>query len=89
MSSYKSVRNLRQFGRTGAFDLLCLLGDLGILNVRPDSCYLSGSTGPFKGAQRLWGKRLPKELTRLADEAARALGVPIAVFEDALCGYGK
>ena len=88
-SLYKSVRNLRQFGWTGTFDLLCSLGDLGILNVRPDSCYLSGATGPLKGARRLWGKTLPNELTRLADEAARTLGVPIAMIEDALCSYGK
>ena len=78
-----------RFGRLGAFDMLCLLGDMGILPVKAGSCYLKGASGPLNGARRLWGNRSVADLTRLADEAARALGVPIEVFEDALCNWQK
>jgi hypothetical protein len=86
---FRSVRSVFRFGRTGAFDLLCLLGGLGILAVRADSCYLRGSTGPMKGAKKLWGKSLSGELAMLADATARALRIPYDVFEDALCMWQK
>jgi hypothetical protein len=82
---FKSLRGIYRFDRTGAFDLLCLLGGLGVLPVRAGSCYLIGSTGPLKGARKLWGKRSPSELARLADVTAKALRIPYDVFEDALC----
>src|SRR6266566_777052 len=37
------------FGRLGLFDLLCLLGKMGLEDIEPDSCYLVGSTGPLAG----------------------------------------
>ena len=86
---YHSLKNVFRFGRTGAFDLLCLLGNIDILRVRAGSCYLPGSTGPLKGARKLWGMRPPKELGRLADSKAQALGIPFEVFEDALCMWQK
>ena len=86
---YPRVSQLYDFGRTGAFDFLCLLGELHVLEIKPGSCYLRGATGPLKGAQKLWGKRGPDELTRLADDAARRLGVSVEVFEDALCNWQK
>jgi hypothetical protein len=70
-------------------DMLNLLGDLGILSIRPGSCYLIGATGPLKGARRLWGKKRPKELSKLADETARRLGISKTAFEDALCNWQK
>jgi len=88
-SLYHSLRHVFRFGRTGTFDLLCLLGDLDILPVRPGSCYLIGSTGPLMGARKLWGRKKPQELNRLADSTARALKVPFDVFEDALCMWQK
>lgn len=86
---YHSLKELFRFDRTGAFDLLCLLGNLGILPVRPGSCYLTGSTGPLRGARKLWGRRSPRELGHLADSTARALKVPFDIFEDALCMWQK
>jgi alpha-glutamyl/putrescinyl thymine pyrophosphorylase-like protein len=81
---------LFRFRRTGAFDLLCLLGDMGILAVRPGSCFLPGSTGPLKGAKKLWGRRRrPQELSDLADATARTLKIQFDVFEDALCMWQK
>ncbi len=48
-----------------------------------------GSTGPLKGAIKLWGKRPPSELSRLADAAAKALEIRYDVLEDALCVWQK
>lgn len=86
---YRSLKHLFRFGRTGAFDLLCLLAGMSILPVRPGSCYLRGSTGPLRGARKLWGKLPPAELARLADAGAKALRIPYEVFEDALCMWQK
>lgn len=87
---YRSLKKgVHRFGRTGTFDLLCLLDDLGVLQFRAGSCYLSGSTGPLAGARKLWGKRRPSELSQFADRAAIAMGIPFDVFEDALCMWQK
>lgn len=86
---FSSLHGIYRMGRTGAFDFLCLLGDLELLNVRPGSCYLVGSTGPLAGAQKLWGERRPADLALLADKAAEALEIPFDVFEDALCMWQK
>jgi hypothetical protein len=86
---YYSLKSVFRFGRTCAFDLLCMLGNMGILPVRAGSCYLPGSTGPLSGARKLWGRRRPKELGRLSDLTAQALGIPFEVFEDALCMWQK
>jgi hypothetical protein len=87
--AYRSLKAIFRFGRTGAFDLLCLIGNMRVLPVRPGSCYLAGSTGPLRGARKLWGRRAPLELGELADSTATALGIPFDVFEDALCMWQK
>jgi hypothetical protein len=86
---FKSLRSIFRFDRTGAFDLLCLIGGMGLLPVRPDSCYLRGSTGPMKGARQLWGRRPTGELSLLADATAKALDISCDIFEDALCMWQK
>ncbi len=86
---YKRLSSVIRFGRTGCFDTLCLLSDLGILPVKPGSCYLVGATGPLKGARKLWGELPPKKLSILADQTARSVGVSMEVFEDALCNWQK
>lgn len=86
---YHRFLEINDFGRTGRFDLLCLLGDMGFLNIEPDSCYLVGSTGPRKGAEKLCGKRPPEELNTIMDDLAARLGISYAVMEDALCLWQK
>ncbi len=86
---FKSVGSIFRFRRTGTFDLLSLMGGMGLLPVRADSCYLRGSTGPMKGALKLWGRRPPRELSLLADATAKALDIPYDIFEDALCMWQK
>jgi len=86
---YSSLRHVFRLGRTGVFDLLCLLGNTGILTVRPGSCYLRGSIGPLRGARKLWGQRAPAELSELADATAKGVEIPSGIFEDALCMWQK
>ena len=86
---YRRLRPLKQFGRTGRFDFLILLLDLGLISAEPRSCYLRGATGPLKGAKKLWGDRLPKELDELAADLSDRLTVSPIVMEDALCNWQK
>jgi hypothetical protein len=87
---YKRLQPLRRFGRTGRFDFLMLLGDMKLLKVEPDSCYIAGSTGPKNGAKRLWGRsKKPRELGRLADELAAKLRLSPLIVEAALCNWQK
>jgi Alpha-glutamyl/putrescinyl thymine pyrophosphorylase clade 3 len=86
---YRRFSALWKFGRTGAFDFLVLLIDLGFVSAEPASCYLRGATGPRRGAEQLWGKRPVGEIEELAAMLAEGLDVsPIAV-EDALCNWQK
>jgi hypothetical protein len=86
---YWRLRGIKQFGRTGRFDWLTFLADLNVLEVYPDSCYIKGSTGPLKGAKRLWPGRPVKELEILANNLAECLKVSPQVVEDALCNWQK
>ncbi|MEK7408126.1 MAG: hypothetical protein AAB225_23900 [Acidobacteriota bacterium] len=69
---------IRRFGRTAKFDLLCLLGNLGILPVAPPHPYLRGATGPRAGALLLvTGKKVGNLTTEIIDivrELQSALG---------------
>ena len=82
-----------RFGRTGKFDFLCLLGNLGLLPISPGHCYLHGSTGPKTGALLMvTGKKEGRVTQRVAEEMERlqrALDVPVEALEDALCNWQK
>ena len=86
---FERLRGIKRFGRTGRFDWLTFLADLKLLDVRPDSCHLKGSTGPLAGARRLWGDQPVKELENLANKLAKGLKVSPQVIEDALCNWQK
>ena len=86
---YRRLRPIRRFGRTGRFDFLVLLLDVGLIANEPMSCYLKGATGPLKGARKLWGPKTPSEHDQAAAELAMQLGVSPIVLEDALCNWQK
>lgn len=88
-SAYQRLARIDRFGRTARFDFLLLLNDLNVFRSQPDSCYLSGSTGPRSGAAALWGERSPRRLDELACQMVRELGLPAAAVEDALCNWQK
>lgn len=91
-NAYRRISVIR-FGRTAKFDFLCLLGNLGILEISPPHCYLAGSSGPKSGAlQMVTGKRngrLSAEVENTIRQLRRHLSAPVEAMEDALCGWQK
>jgi hypothetical protein len=87
---YKNM-HVASFGRLAKFDYLSMLGKLGLSSIRAGSTYMSGSTGPLKGARLLFGTDSPD--SRTLDEWLVELGAFIDVgmqdLEDALCNWQK
>ena len=85
--------SVTRFGRTAKFDFLCLLGNLGVLEVSPPHCYLAEGTGPKRGAvQMVTGKkkgRITAEVEKTMRRLRKHLGVPVEAMEDALCNWQK
>lgn len=86
----EELRPLVSFGRTGRFDLLILLGDLGVYELDAPRLYLEGATGPKIGARRvLPGTRTLRELDDELTTTAARIGVEVQAMEDALCNWQK
>jgi len=85
---------ITRFGRLAKFDFLALLGRLDLAPISPGSPYLSGATGPLKGARLLidgdakssTGAEKLEEILRLLD---RRLNVGMQVMEDSICNWQK
>lgn len=91
---YRSMVEVRRFGRLARFDYLSMIGRIGLADIRAGKAYLSGSTGPLKGARLLFQAAGEPELTVTALEDKTAalgshLGVTFDVIEDALCNWQK
>ena len=91
---YRSMAVVERFGRTARFEYLAMIGKLGLAPIAPNSTYLSGSTGPVKGAKMLFDRvdtpRLtPKQLEVHLANLQQELGVGFQVLEDALCNWQK
>jgi hypothetical protein len=91
---YRSMNAVNRFGRLAKFDYLTMLGKLGIAPIEPGSAYLSGATGPLRGARLLFGgseiaKLKSKELETRLIELDLGLGVGMQVLEDSLCNWQK
>jgi hypothetical protein len=90
---YKSMR-VRRFGRLGKFDFLALLGRLDFAPMEPGRPYLTGATGPLKGARLLFANN-PTASLRVIDletwlvELDDTLEVGMQVIEDSLCNWQK
>ncbi len=88
---YRSMRDVRQFGRIARFDYLTMLGKLDLLAITPPHSYLIGATGPLMGARLLLddhassAKVVQGRLQLLADGAK----IPPHVLEDAVCNWQK
>lgn len=83
-----------RFGRLGMFDYLMMLSRYNIIDMKPQSAYLAGSSGPVKGVRLLFfgekkNKVKTKELQCMLDNLDSCLGVGMAVLEDALCNWQK
>jgi hypothetical protein len=86
--------NVTRFGRLAKFDFLALLGRLGLAPINPGSTYLSGATGPLRGARLLFGGS-PSSNLKVADletwisDLDEVLKVGMQVMEDSLCNWQK
>lgn len=86
--------NVVSFGRLAKFDFLSLLGRYGIVPMDAGSAYLSGATGPLKGARLLFdtptgSQSSPDSLQLKLSQLDAELNVTMKVMEDALCNWQK
>jgi hypothetical protein len=91
---YRSMKAVRRFGRLARFDYLTMVGKLGLAPIEPGSAYMSGSTGPLKGARMLFGGNAAanlsaNELDTFLNELDSQILVGMQVLEDALCNWQK
>jgi Alpha-glutamyl/putrescinyl thymine pyrophosphorylase clade 3 len=85
---------VKSFGRLAKFDYLLLIGRYSIAPIDAGSAYLSGATGPTRGARLLFdgrpdGPSSLKALQRMLDALDADLQVTMKVMEDALCNWQK
>jgi len=83
-----------RFGRLAKFDFLALLGRLDLAPISPGSAYLSGATGPLRGARLLVDGDPasignPRSLDEILQRLDRELDVGMQVMEDSLCNWQK
>jgi hypothetical protein len=82
------------FSRAGRYDLLVMLGALGLYELRADSLHLSGARGQSASdpatlaAKRVFAIGDPLHIERRAAALAEAISVPVEVLEPALAGWG-
>lgn len=89
---YEAMNVVKRFGRTARFDYLTMVGKLGLAQIEPDSTYMHGATGPYDGAQLLFGSKQKKAVFNTwlnALEAHLGLYYGMQVLEDSLCNWQK
>ena len=91
---YRSMNSVASFGRTAKFDYLAMIGKLDLAPIEPGAAYLSGSTGPIKGAKLLYcettiAKISSKKLDGWLQDLNASLQVGMQPLEDALCNWQK
>lgn len=90
-SLFRSME-VASFGRTARFDYLAMLSKLELAPIDADSPYMQGATGPYQGAQRLFGPKGASDRGQgnaLTIKLADKLEVGLDVIEDALCNWQK
>jgi hypothetical protein len=81
------------FARSGRYELLVVLGRLGLYELQPDSLQLAGARGlsaedlTTLGAKRVFGIGDPLLLERRAAALAQAVGVPVETLDLALANW--
>jgi alpha-glutamyl/putrescinyl thymine pyrophosphorylase-like protein len=92
-AAYNSV-TIARFGRLAKFDFLALLGRLDLAAISPGSAYLSGATGPLRGARLLVDGNTNSttsaaDLDAILQELDGILDVGMQVMEDSICNWQK
>lgn len=93
-SIYRSVDQVRQFGRTAKFDYITMLSRLGLVDALASHAYLGGATGPLKGSKLFFfGDRVAqiprREVEARLNAFVHSTGVAPDILEDALCNWQK
>jgi hypothetical protein len=79
---------LRGFGRGPRYELLVVLGSLGVFDLRPWSLHLSDAMDPTTiAAKRVFGIGDAMNLQRRASDLANATGVPMEAFDLGLLNW--
>jgi len=89
---YISMNAVISFGRTARFDYLTMIGKIGLANIEPDSTYMQGATGPYTGANILFGSNVNRATIndRISDlESHLGLYFGMQVLEDSICNWQK
>jgi hypothetical protein len=82
------------FSRAARYELLVMLGALGLYQLQADSLYFSGARGQSStdpatlAAKRVFAIGDPLLLDRRSSALAEALSVPVAALEPALASWG-
>lgn len=90
---FNSLKSVRRFGRTGAFDYCASLSKLDFVQIEPGKTFLAGSTGPLAGARLLVCE--PSEtlaansLEPVLGQLQEKLNLGFDTMEDALCNWQK
>jgi hypothetical protein len=90
-SLYKSMDQVKRFGRTAKFDYLCMIGKLELAKIQPKSTYIKEATGPFTGASLLFGVTNKNDLEGCVERLDNKLNFQFGmqIIEDALCNWQK
>jgi hypothetical protein len=81
---------LRGFGRGPRYELLVVLGSLGVFDVRPWSLHLGDAMDPTTiAAKRVFGIGDAMNLQRRASDLAGATGVPMEALDLALLNWSR
>ena len=93
---YRSMSDVKSFGRMAKFDYLCMVGKLELFDVEPNSVYIEMATGPKAGGKLLFGgsvdiNRSNAQLQSDYATLAESLNLPfsIQILEDAVCNWQK
>ncbi|AUX47581.1 hypothetical protein SOCE26_091030 [Sorangium cellulosum] len=99
---YTSMDAVASFGRTAKFDCLTMVGKMALAPIEPGKTYLSGATGPLRGARLLFADDpdatvVPPKMDRLTSarmeewlvQLGAILDVGMQELEDALCNWQK
>jgi hypothetical protein len=93
---YRSMAQVVSFGRTARFDYLTMIGKFRLADIEPGLTYMSGATGPKRGAKLLFdgnaSARISEDdLNQYLSQLEQHLGLyfGMQVLEDSLCNWQK
>lgn len=87
--AFERLGGVRGLGRDSRYELLTLLGRLGVYELRPGRLFLTGENEATWAAKRVLGIGDPLLLERRASELAEAAQVPLEALDLGLHNWGS